>query len=497
MDGIVTVGQEVTFTVHITNTGDSALTTLPLTETFGAGYLTFLDAQPAPTSSHSGQLIWENLTLNSPLAVGEAARVSIRYQALASTNLQAGQITEQNALVAGAANSGGDLAQPVQASAAVRITSPSLAVGKSLAGNNPFAIANAPITFTLRVTNTGDTQLNLIRVADVYSSSDLTFRSAQITPDQNSPGRAEWDDVTGALGDLLPGGQLEFTIGFTVTTAKSPVTNTLQAQLAVDQNGDPAALMIGQAQVDVAAIDLNFESVPPAGSNVRPSACIVYNLITTNPGGVDLTNTILTAEPSDGTTVVESCPDNSHARLPGPLAQTAQVQWNLGTLPRGGVESRQLRVVVNGDLTVPVIILRAHVRSDQTGDNASDSQIAHPLDPTAVTLLRFTARSQFNGVRLDWITGAEVNAWGFHLWRTESDRWLDGVRVSPVVIPAAGRDGSGATYTFFDPDGRKGHWYWLQEIESDGNLNLYGPVEVDSLTAGQPQQNLFLPMVGR
>ena len=119
------------------------------------------------------------------------------------------------------------------------------------------------------------------------------------------------------------------------------------------------------------------------------------------------------------------------------------------------------------------------------------------MNLTAVTLLRFSAASQPDGVQVDWITGAEINTWGFHLWRTASEHWGSGVRVTPGLIPAAGRNGNGAAYAFFDPGGQKGDWYWLQEIESDGTLNLYGPVLVDALTSGLLERSLFLPLVGR
>ena len=114
-----------------------------------------------------------------------------------------------------------------------------------------------------------------------------------------------------------------------------------------------------------------------------------------------------------------------------------------------------------------------------------------------MTLLRFTARSQPDGVRLNWTTGAEFNAWGFHLWRTQDSTWGNGVRVTQSVIPAAGSKGGGAAYSHFDPGGQTDDWYWLQEIESDGTRNLYGPVQVDANTYGAPMQSLFLPMVGR
>ncbi|MGB5049183.1 MAG: choice-of-anchor Q domain-containing protein, partial [Caldilineaceae bacterium] len=498
-DGIVTVGQEVTFTLRITNTGDSALTTLPLTDTFDSTYLSFLAASPAADSSSGGQLGWNNLASGSPLAVNATQVVTLRYRATASTDLLAAKTTGQTARVDGAQNASGQTAAPAQASAGIRITNPSLVVEKTLAGSNPFAVQGAPITFTIRLTNTGDTSLALVDVHDIHDPTHFVYRTASLPPSQIDNDGLQWSDITTALGDIAPGTGVSFQAGFTVTTTASPVMNRVQINRAVDENGDPVNLASGQAEVDVAlaAVDLTLDSEPAPLQSVRPGDCIVYDLMVTNTGGMDLTHTTLTAAPPEGTTVVESCPGDSQARLPGPQAHAPAVVWDLGTLRRGFIETRQLRVTVNGDIQVLAIVLRAAVTSDQTGDFAITGQGTNPLDPTAVTLLRFTARSQPDGVQVNWVTGAEVNAWGFHLWRTASEQWGSGLRVTPGVIPAAGRNGSGASYSFFDPDGKKGHWYWLQEVESDGNLNLYGPVLVDAVTSGLPQRSLFLPMVGR
>jgi len=244
-------------------------------------------------------------------------------------------------------------------------------------------------------------------------------------------------------------------------------------------------------------VDLTVDSSPEPLKSVRPGDCIIYDLSITNTGGVDLTNTTLTAAAPEGTTVVESCPDDSRAGLSDPQAHAPDLVWQLGTMARNAQQYRQFRVVVNGDIQVMAILMRAVVRSDQTGDIAITGQGANPLDPTAVTLLRFTARSQPDGVQLDWITGAEVNAWGFHLWRTQDESWGNGIRVTQTVIPAAGGSGGGASYSHFDTDGVKGDWYWLQEIESDGTRNLYGPVAVDAVTYTESEERLFLPRIGR
>ena len=319
-DGIVTVGQEVTFTLRITNTGNVPLTTLPVTDTFDTEYLTFLGADPAPSSQarSAGQLVWNNLAEGSPLAAGAEQIVTIRYRAQASTDILPDKTTSQTARVEGA-QGGGSIAAPAQASAGVRVTNPGLVVSKSLNGNQPFAVQGSIITFTIRLTNTGDTRLDMVSLTDIYTSSHLAFLAAQVPPDETTPGNLRWSDITDALGDIPVGGSINFTVSFSLTATTSPITNLVQINDSVDENMDLSGLGAAQAQITVAVVS-----------------------------------------------------------------------------------------------------------------------------PTAITLLRFTAQNQSGGVQIDWITGAEVDAWGFHLWRTATDRWGDGVQVTAEMIPAQGSNGGGA-----------------------------------------------------
>ncbi|RLT38859.1 MAG: DUF11 domain-containing protein, partial [Chloroflexi bacterium] len=402
----------------------------------------------------------------------------------------------------GAQGRGGHPTTTAQASAAVRVTRPGLSIGKAVEDGQNFAVAGAPITFTITLTNTGDTRLDQIAVADIYDTSHFVWRAASPLPSQSSAGHLRWDDLTAQFGDLLPGGVISFTASFTVTTTASSVTNRVRIESDLDENGDALFLSASEAValvvIDVAAISLELKSKPPAQATVRPGDCIVYDLTVTNTGQTNLTNTELTAFPPEGTTRVEECPPTERsARYAAPQNHEALVVWQMGMIAPGRIITRQLQVVINANLQVNIISLMAEVRSDQSRGVAFTGQAANPLDPTAVTLLRFSAASQPGGVQVDWITGVEVNSWGFHLWRTDSPAWADPVRATDALIPAQGRDGSGAAYRFFDPVGQTGDWYWLQEIENDGTPNLYGPVWADAVTEGVPERRIFLPRVER
>lgn len=96
--------------------------------------------------------------------------------------------------------------------------------------------------------------------------------------------------------------------------------------------------------------------------------------------------------------------------------------------------------------------------------------------PTAVTLQGFEALAGSEGVVLNWETISEVDTLAFNLYRAVTE---DGERVlvNDELIPSNLAPGSldGAVYSFVDPAGFAGAYYWLEEVEIDGGTSLYGP----------------------
>ncbi|MEM7538796.1 MAG: SdrD B-like domain-containing protein [Chloroflexota bacterium] len=67
-------GATVTFTIRITNTGTTTITTLPLTDTYNATYLTYISLRTTPeadTAGDTGQILWSDLTQNAPNGFGQ------------------------------------------------------------------------------------------------------------------------------------------------------------------------------------------------------------------------------------------------------------------------------------------------------------------------------------------------------------------------------------------------------------------------------------------
>lgn len=114
-----------------------------------------------------------------------------------------------------------------------------------------------------------------------------------------------------------------------------------------------------------------------------------------------------------------------------------------------------------------------------TNDACLWAQISD-FDPTAVTLKDFSAEVLDDEVRLTWETLSEVDTLGFNLYRSAS---VDGekLQINEELIDSGLAPGSldGAFYSFSDVDILPAgtYFYWLEEIELDGDTDLFGPEE--------------------
>lgn len=120
----------------------------------------------------------------------------------------------------------------------------------------------------------------------------------------------------------------------------------------------------------------------------------------------------------------------------------------------------------------------------------SDWAIAEDGEPTAVTVVDFSAGLQPDGVHLAWETADETLNAGFHILRSES-AYAHGVRITATLIPSQTAGGvGGARYAFVDatPSAAAVRYYWLEDVDLTGATARHGPVVVT-------QKLLWLPLV--
>ena len=111
--------------------------------------------------------------------------------------------------------------------------------------------------------------------------------------------------------------------------------------------------------------------------------------------------------------------------------------------------------------------------------------------------MSFTATPEGGTIVVRWVTAAEHNTWGFHVYRSADGVRAHANRVTTDLILGRGRS-QGASYSWTDTTAQAGvrYTYWLQEVETDGTTNEYGPAK----TAAGPNTSgyrVFLPFAQR
>ncbi len=113
--------------------------------------------------------------------------------------------------------------------------------------------------------------------------------------------------------------------------------------------------------------------------------------------------------------------------------------------------------------------------------------------PTAVELLSFVASRHGQTVALNWATAAEVDNYGFNLYRANVDNFAQAelIRFEPSAIQ--GGTGGGATYGTQDtPPGQGTWWYWLADVDTQGVQTLHTPS-----VAVRSHFQIYLPWIGK
>jgi hypothetical protein len=137
--------------------------------------------------------------------------------------------------------------------------------------------------------------------------------------------------------------------------------------------------------------------------------------------------------------------------------------------------------------------------TDTPTPTPTDTPTATPTEPTAVELVSFdVAGVSGQQVSLAWETAAEVDNYGFRLYRSPDSNFANASLVD--FIPAAGGN-AGNTYSYTDEVPNTGQWwYWLSDIDTAGRETIdpaFNPVSATVTGNNAPaalQFQIFLPI---
>ena len=175
----------------------------------------------------------------------------------------------------------------------------------------------------------------------------------------------------------------------------------------------------------------------------------------------------------------------------GNAAGDTAIEIALGSIPPGATVRVNFDVQTKRPAVPPFAKNQGLVRAPGVPNVLTDDpDTPAPNDPTitilepalAVQLLSFRAERAGASVRVGWATSAELNTWGFLLFRGSSPQRAEAAQATPSVMLARGRGTGGGEYEWIDTHPPAGTiYYWLQEIELSGATHEYGPI----MTAGR------------
>jgi uncharacterized repeat protein (TIGR01451 family) len=345
-----------------------------------------------------------------------------------------------------------------------------------------YASTNTAIRFA--TTNTAMTAADIVWIDDVQ----FTFtRREMVSRPGDSPS-------TLASGLILYGGEY-MTVTYQALVDNPPtagfITNTASVVSTLMADPQYASVTDAVARADLAISKSVNNSTPSLG------ATIDYTIVLTNKGPYRALNVKLTDLLPGGLTYSNATPSSgTYDRVSG--------IWTVGTVVAYGSQTLVLRAVLTNDSSYSGIAITnwAYVTSSRTYDPVTTNHSASALITPKSTFALVTGFRGLNDggvVAVEWTTEIEVGTAGFYVYRKgEADGGF--LPVNAKLVPGQLTGPQGGTYRLRDPGAVPGkrYFYRVEEVEADGDRNLYGPYEVlVSGTAGAPQKAASTPAYTR
>ncbi len=368
-----------------------------------------------------------------------------------------------------------------------RITRFGLVVVKEVSPT--LVLPGQPFTYTIRITNTGQSVISPLVITDTLPSPSLHYIPGSGFP--TDPTTSTGQTLVWYIPTLAAGAATSITFAVTATP---PISENLVNVVFV--GGDIPTGTI----TDTGTTTITF---------ARPSVEVVKQLTGRDWDDEIFTFTIRVR--NDGPSTLDVIPladDYDHRDLAfvraypySPdrvITETGWLYWNDLTLhfgrnlPPGEQYVLTTTFVAVSDFTQTVntaIITDATDINDNTADEDRDSDIITTI-PTGITLNALEVVALTDGLRLTWSVPVAVNLYGFYLDRALVNQFDRAQRIA--FIP-----GGGLTYAYVDTDIVPGqpYWYWLTVIDNDGGTARYGSVSAIAPLARA--YHLYLPLIVR
>ncbi len=347
-----TVGQQITYTLRVTNNGPNDATGTSVSDPLPSG-LSFVSATPSVGTYNPTTGIW---------SIGNLANGAIATLQITAT-VTSIPFTNRALVTANQPdpNPGNN-----QATVTVPLSPADLRVIKTV--NNSAVGVGQQAVYTIQVTNNGPNDATGVNVVDQLPSG-LTFVGATASVGTYNPTTGIW-----SIGNLSYGALATLQVTANVTAV--PQTNV--AIVKADQpdpnpynNESRVTVPSGDADLKITKSVNNFS--PTAGQQVT------YTITLGNNGPNNATGVQVLEQIPTGESFVKATPSQG-------TYNSTTGQWNVGSLANGGTATLQITVTVN---SIPVTNTAVITHSDQNDPNPANNEDTLTL-PTQVAALSVT-----------------------------------------------------------------------------------------------------------
>jgi uncharacterized repeat protein (TIGR01451 family) len=485
----VLAGNNITYTVTVTNNGPAASSTVAFTEAVPTN-TTFVSV--GATSGTGGWTCSATaISCSIPtLAAGASTTFTVVVKVGAGT--ASGTVITDTANVSAATTD----PNPTNNVATVTTTvatagQADLAVTKTgtpnpvLAGNN--------ITYTITVTNNGPAAAANVTLTDTLPANTTVVSIS--TPAGWTCPAASGGTQTCTNASVAANATATFTLILKVTAGTAPGTvikNT--ASVASSTTTDPnsanntassSSTVASPSQADVAIV--KTASPEPVNQNTN----LTYTLQVTNNGpavaqGVTVTDVL----PAQVTYTSVSVPASQGSCTY--TAATTTVNCSLGSISVGGLVIITINVNAATFSSATTSSNTATVTASTTDPNMtnnSSTAVSTIQAATAVDLTSFKAETiPSGGTLLEWQTREESRNLGFHLYREDAQGRH---QIDPSLIAGSAllfRGGQpqhhAKSYQWIDAQGGSQASYWIEDVDLNGTRTLHGPIYAEPASPG-------------
>ncbi|MFO0902488.1 MAG: DUF11 domain-containing protein [Pirellulales bacterium] len=356
------VGQQIQYTVTVTNNGPNQATNVVVNDLLPTG-VTFVSSTPSQGQYTAGTGVWAVGTINTSAAatltiVATVTQTGVRTNTATITSLDQ---TDEN---------------PNNNTANAQTTTPSvdIAITKAVDDNTPNR--NQNVTFTVTATNNGPDAATGVTVTDVLPAG-LTFVSA--TPSGSTTynqGTGLW--TIGNLGNTAGSNSATLTIVATVVSQGPTITNTATLASVTQTDSNQANNTDSEAltpnQLDLAVVKTVDDSTPNLNQNVT------FTVNVTNNGPTAATGVQITDLLPTGLTFVSATPSTG-------TYSSATGVWTLGALSNtagSNTASMQIVATVTGSSVITNTATISAV--DQFDTNTANNQDSEAVTPNVLDL---------------------------------------------------------------------------------------------------------------